>query len=120
MGCIVYSPLERGLLTGTVTSERTFPSSDGRSKDPMFSQSNREDINQALDKITSLCEQHHCSYAQLCAAWCFHQEGVTAAIVGARTSKQAIENAAAARIVLNHEESSLLTQTFEQLFCCKI
>ena len=119
VGCIVYSPLERGLLTGKVTAQRTFPNSDGRSKDPMFSQSNRDDINQALMQMKSICELHKCSYAQLSAAWCFHQEGVTSAIVGARTPQQAIENAGASRIRLSDEESNLLTHTFEQLSCCK-
>ena len=119
VGCIVYSPLERGLLTGKVTSNRVFPNSDGRAKDPMFSHSNRDDINQALTRFKTICEQHQCSYAQLSAAWCFHQEGVSAAIVGARDSRQAIENAGAAHITLSAEECNLLTETFAQLSCCK-
>ena len=119
VGNIVYSPLERGLLTGKVTLDRVFPDSDGRSKDPMFSQSNRNEINRALKSIASLCAEHRCSYAQLAAAWCFHQDGVQAAIVGARSPQQAIENAGAAQISLSTEESTLLHNTFAQLACCK-
>jgi methylglyoxal reductase len=114
-GCIVYSPIERGLLSGTVDPGREFPDSDGRSYDPMFSQANRIAVLGALEGIRDLAEMKRCSFAQLCAAWCFHQPGVTAAIVGARTPAQARENAAAGRISLTQEECGFLGTHFSSL-----
>ena len=112
VGCIVYSPIERGLLAGTVGPERKFPESDGRSYDPMFAKENRTSVLNALDGIRGMTEEKGCTFAQLCAAWCFHQPGVTAAIVGARSPGQARENAAAGRIRLSREESEFLAGHF--------
>jgi len=53
--------------------------------------------------------------AQLAAAWCFHQPGVTAAIVGARNPRQARENAAAASLELAPEHVDMLGRLFEGL-----
>jgi aryl-alcohol dehydrogenase-like predicted oxidoreductase len=46
--------------------------------------------------------------AQLVIAWTVHQPGLTHALVGARTSEQAIENAAAGRISLDDEDLKLM------------
>lgn len=120
VGAIVYSPIERGLLAGKVPPSRSFPENDGRAKDPLFTPKNRCDILNTLEFVSHLLEEHRCSFAQLATAWCFHQPGITAAIVGARTPQQAEENAAAREIKLSLTEQALLRDQFATLNCAKL
>ena len=113
VGAIVYSPMEQGLLTGKVGPDRVFAADDGRSLDPAFSTENRIRVMQALEATKDLCARHSCTPAQLSLAWCHHQPGVTAAIAGARTPAQAIENAAAARIQLTRDALETLRIAFD-------
>ena len=118
VGAMVYSPIEQGLLAGTITAERTFSETDGRSYDPLFSIENRIAIQKALQEIDNICHNYKCSYAQLCAAWCIHRPGITAAIVGARTPEQALTNAYTAQISLSPETVDFLSHHFQTLSCC--
>ena len=120
VGAIVYSPIERGLLSGKVTPDRIFPDSDGRSSDPLFSPQNRMAVLDALDDISDIADAHQCTFAQLAAAWCIHQPGITAAIVGARTPQQAIENAHTTQIQLSLETQNRLRDRFALLQSAKI
>ena len=120
VAAIVYSPIEQGLLAGTITPERKFAETDGRNYDPLFSQENRLAIQKALHEIDNICHDYNCSYAQICAAWCFHRPGITAAIIGARTPEQAIANAQTAHIQLSLDVVELLTHHFQTLSCCTL
>jgi len=115
VGVIAYSPMERGLLTGKVTMEREFADSDGRSWDPMFTPENRRIVLDALAKAQEIADSHGCTLAQLAAAWVFHQPGVTAAIVGARTPQQARENAKAADVQLSGSDITMLGSLFGEV-----
>lgn len=115
VGVIVYSPLEQGLLTGKVGPDREFPEGDGRRHDPAFSVDNRKRVAAALGTARELAAAHDCTLAQLALAWCFHQPGVTAAIAGARTPQQAVENAAAAEVSLDRDELRLLSDLFAEV-----
>ena len=48
-------------------------------------------------------------------AWVLHQPGVSAALVGARTPAQAIENAQAAQVQLSVDDLSQLDRVFSAL-----
>ena len=113
VGTIVYSPLEQGLLTGRVGVDREFPDDDGRATDPAFAPERRQQILAALEEVRDLAAGKGATFAQLAAAWCFHQPGVTAAIVGARSPQQAAENAGAMHLRLTPEELDRLSSVFE-------
>ncbi|MBM73971.1 MAG: aldo/keto reductase [Proteobacteria bacterium] len=115
IGCIVYSPLAQGLLTGTVSPDRTFPEDDGRCGDPAFSKENRVAVLKALESLKSITAKHNCSFAQLSAAWCFHKPGITGAIVGIRTVEQAKENAAAGEVQLSSADLKTIETAFSHL-----
>lgn len=112
VGTIVYSPIEQGLLSGRVTMERTFPDDDGRSSSPKFTPESRARVLAALEKTADIAAAHSATPAQVAIAWCVHQPGVTAAIVGARSPQQAIENAEAGRIALTAAELERLSSVF--------
>jgi len=103
---LAYSPLALGLLTGKVRPDDTYPASDLRSRDKRFTRENREKVRSLLDAFEPVREKHGCTTAQLVIAWTIAQEGITHALVGARTEAQAIDNARAARIELDDEDLS--------------
>lgn len=116
IGTIVYSPLEQGLLTGRVSATRAFPPNDGRSKRPTFTTENRARVNALLERVVvPIAERRRATVGQVVIAWTVAQPGVTSAIVGARTSEQAIENAAAGDIVLDPGELAAIRAAFEEL-----
>jgi aryl-alcohol dehydrogenase-like predicted oxidoreductase len=106
IGVVCYSPMGKGLLTGTFSRERaeSLPSSDHRSRDPMFS-GNELSINlelvQGLERIAA---RHDKSVAQLAIAWTLRRPEVTSAIVGARRPDQIEQTAAAGDWTLAAEE----------------
>ena len=106
-----YSPLEQGLLTGKVTAEREFPEDDWRTDKPGFDIDSRRTINTMLDEdFQPIADHHGLTLAQLAIAWTVGQPGLTHALVGARTSQQAAENAAAGDVVLSSQESAAMNQ----------
>ena len=113
IGVIVYSPLERGLLTGKVTPERQFPPDDHRSTHKYFTVENRKRVLAALEKVKPIADRHGASYAQLVINWTIHEPGITAALVGARNAEQAIHNAGAMRFTLTEQERQAIRGAFD-------
>lgn len=112
VGVVVYSPMGRGILTGRVTMERTFPEGDGRKDDPLYHLENRATVLAALDDVRSIADAHGITLANLAVAWVLHQSGVTAALVGARTPEQAAENARAMNVQFSGNELAHITDVF--------
>jgi aryl-alcohol dehydrogenase-like predicted oxidoreductase len=108
VGVVAYSPLAQGLLTGTITLDRTFPDGDLRGTRPGFDRERRRRVLDALDQAGDIAAAHDATLAQLAIAWVVAQPGVTAAIVGARTPSQARENAAAGELTLSGAEARTL------------
>jgi len=113
VGVICYSPMEHGLLSGKVTMDRTFPTTDLRAAHPWYKPQNRRRVLDALDKIRPIAAAHGATLAQVAVNWVIHRPGVTAALVGARNPAQARENAGAASFRLTEEEHAFVGKTFE-------
>lgn len=111
---IVYSPLERGLLTGKVGPEREFAPGDHRAGHKYFTVENRKRVLKALEKIRPIAEKHGASLAQIVINWTVHEPGITAALVGARNSEQARHNAQALRFELSAEERQTVREAFDE------
>src|SRR5205814_8915684 len=62
IGVIVYSPMERGLLTGKVTPERQFAAGDHRATHKLFTVENRRRVLAALRKVKPIADRHGASY----------------------------------------------------------
>ncbi len=113
LGVIVYSPLERGLLAGTVGPERVFPEGDHRAKHKYFTVDNRNRVLSALETVRPIAEKHGASLAQVAINWTIHQPGITAALVGARNAEQASHNAGALAFALTAEERAVIRAAFD-------
>lgn len=110
---IVYSPLERGLLTGKMKSGYAFAEGDHRKNNPFFTDDSIERTNAFLDKLKPLADEKGATLAQLVIRWTVNHPGVTIALVGARNPAQAMQNAKAADIVLSPDEMEFINQQIE-------
>ena len=113
IGVIVYSPMERGLLTGKVTPERQFAPGDHRATHRFFTVENRKRVLAALEKVKPVADRHGASYAQLVINWTMGEPGITAALVGARNAEQAAHNAGAMRFTLTPAERAEVRRAFD-------
>ncbi len=88
VGLLAYSPLFRGLLSGTWTAAKTFPPGDHRGERDDFRGPRLARWLQAVEELRVLGEDDDLSVSQLAIGWLLCHEGVSGVIVGARTAAQ--------------------------------
>lgn len=110
---LVYSPLERGLLTGKMKPGHVFAEGDHRTTNPFFTNESIERTNAFLEKLKPLADEKGATLGQLVIRWTVDNPGLTIALVGARNPMQAIENAKAADISLTIGEMEFINQQIE-------
>ena len=114
-GILAYSPLQRGLLTGKITSDFQFDEGDHRPGTKYFQEPNLSRTNDFLEKIRPIAERHNASLAQLVIQWTLKQPGITAAMVGARNESQVAQNAASLDFLLSDQELKEINDHLDQL-----
>lgn len=87
-GLLAYSPLFRGLLSGTWAADKTFPPGDHRGERDDFRGPRLARWLQAVEELRKLGEDDELSVPQLAIGWLLCHEGVAGVIVGARTAAQ--------------------------------
>ncbi|WP_421764148.1 aldo/keto reductase [Ekhidna sp.] len=115
VGILAYSPLQRGLLTGKITSDYEFNGDDHRADNKFFKEPNRSRTNEFLKKIKPIAEKRDVTLAQLVINWTVQRPGISAALVGARNEKQASENAKSLSFQLTDEELGKINSALEQV-----
>ena len=104
IGFVPYSPLGKGFLTGKITQETTFGSSDLRSRIPRFSAEARK-TNQALvDLLAVISKRKNATSAQIALAWLLAQKPWIVPIPGTTKLARAEENIGAAAVELTHDD----------------
>ena len=105
IGVVVYSPMQKGLLTGKFTRERVqnLPNDDHRRRDPRFHEPELSANLRLVEDLRSIAEKSGRTVAQLAIAWVLRRPEVTAAIVGARRPSQIEETVVAGDWVLSKE-----------------
>ncbi len=90
IGVVCYSPMFKGLLTGTFSTERMqhLPPDDHRRFDPNFQEPQLEKNLKLVDALRGIAEARGKTVAQLAIAWTLRRPEVTSAIVGARRPEQ--------------------------------
>jgi aryl-alcohol dehydrogenase-like predicted oxidoreductase len=91
IGLIVYSPMFSGMLTGGMTRERAaaLPADDFRSRNPEFKEPKLSKNLQLVEKLKEIGVRHSRGPGEVAIAWTLRNPGVTGAILGARSAKQA-------------------------------
>jgi aryl-alcohol dehydrogenase-like predicted oxidoreductase len=97
IGVVVYSPMQRGLLTGKFSQERLagLPLDDHRRRMPEFQEPQFSATLQLVDRLQPIANRSGRTLAQLAISWVLRRSEVTAAIVGARRPDQVKETAKA-------------------------
>lgn len=112
-GIIVYSPMERGLLTGKYFKEDQLKENDHRNG--YFSQFDLDKVKNFLEKIKPIAQDKGATLSQLVLRWTTLQPAISVVLAGARNAQQAIENAKAISFDLSQEELNLINSELSQL-----
>jgi aryl-alcohol dehydrogenase-like predicted oxidoreductase len=100
IGFVPYSPLGKGFLTGTITGDTTFTSTDIRATIPRFAEANRK-ANQALvDLLATIADRKDATPAQIALAWLLARKPWIVPIPGTRRLERLEENIRATRVEL--------------------
>lgn len=89
-GSIVYSPMQAGILTGRWDAARrdALAQDDWRRRSGEYQSPAFERNLDLVARLQPVADELGCSMAELAIAWTLHQEGVSGAIVGARSPEQ--------------------------------
>jgi aryl-alcohol dehydrogenase-like predicted oxidoreductase len=112
IGFVPYSPLGRGLLTGTVRSLDDIAPHDLRRRQPRFQPGNLERNLELLRPLERIAAARGVTTAQVALAWLLAQGDDIVPIPGTKQQKWLEQNVAAVSLSLNEEELRLLAETF--------
>lgn len=98
LGVLAYEPLARGLLTGKFRTPPSFPDSDLRARDDRFKGRAFMQLGAFAQTIATAARKVKLPASALAIGWVLSRPGITAAIVGAKTSEQVEQNVKAALV----------------------
>jgi aryl-alcohol dehydrogenase-like predicted oxidoreductase len=106
VGVIVYSPMQSGLLTGTMTRERLakLPENDWRKRAKYFQEPYFSQGLELVERLRATGDRHGRTPGEVAIAWTLKHPAVTAAIVGARNPSQLDGIVGAADLELTDDE----------------
>ena len=104
IGFVPYSPLGRGLLTGTLGKPDALDAGDWRRTLPRFQAEAMEANNAVIAMLEKMAAEKGVTPAQLALAWVLHQGDFIVPIPGARKIRHLEQNTAAAGIELSAAE----------------
>lgn len=103
-GFVAYSPLGRGLLTGSIAKPGDFTEGDYRENHPRFQGDNFKHNLELVALLKQIASEKGITPAQLALAWLLAQGPDIVPIPGARKRKHLEENCAAVDIELTKED----------------
>jgi aryl-alcohol dehydrogenase-like predicted oxidoreductase len=113
IGLVPYSPLGRGLLTGTITRDAGAVGEGDNRRSSYFPRFQGEalDANLTLvEKVSAIAQEKGCTPGQLALAWVLAQGDDIAPIPGTKRVKYLEENVAATDVELSAEDLQALEQ----------
>ena len=112
IGFVAYSPLGRGFLTGTVSSE-ALGANDRRRGMPRFQDANAQANGKLVAALSDLAAKEGCTPAQLAIAWLLTREPKVVPLAGSSKRKWLEENARAAEITPSEATLAALDTAFK-------
>lgn len=91
LGCICFSPLAQGLLTGKYLSGIPTGSRAERPEGFLTTEQAKQQIT-TIKGLASIAEERQESLSTMALAWLLQRPSVTSALIGARTTEQLSEN----------------------------
>ena len=104
IGVVVYSPMQRGLLTGKFMPGHKFAEGDHRANSGEFKGERFERNLRIVDRLRPIAEKYGKTMGQLAIAWVLMHPAVTVAIVGGRNPGQVEQNVGGAGWRIEQED----------------
>jgi aryl-alcohol dehydrogenase-like predicted oxidoreductase len=101
IGFVAYSPLGRGILTGTMTADTLAESDIRRSRFPRFADGNLEANTAIAHRVGELAAEKGVTGAQLALAWLLYRGPDIVPIPGTKRRERLEENAGSTAITLD-------------------
>ncbi len=115
IGLVPYSPLGRGYLTGKITTETTYDSSDIRSGNPRFTPEAIEANRVVIELLERIGAEHNATPAQIALAWLLAQKPWIVPIPGTRKLHRLDENLGAVNIELTADDLSEIREAMANI-----
>jgi aryl-alcohol dehydrogenase-like predicted oxidoreductase len=113
IGFVAYSPLGRGLLTGSIRSVDDLSEEDSRrQRFPRFERKNLERNLELVERVEGLARRRGATSGQVALAWLLAQGEDIVAIPGTKHVERVEENCAAADLRLTDDELAELDRAF--------
>jgi len=104
IGFVPFSPLGKGFLTGKITADTHFDSTDFRSTVPRFNAENRKANQVLVDLLTNFAQRMNATPGQIALAWLLAKRPWIVPIPGTTKLERLEENIGAARIELTPDD----------------
>jgi aryl-alcohol dehydrogenase-like predicted oxidoreductase len=104
IGFVPFSPLGKGFLTGKITAETKFDSTDFRSTVPRFNEENRKTNKALVDLLSRFAEQKKATPAQVALAWLLAKAPWIVPIPGTTKLERLEENLGALTVELTADD----------------
>ena len=110
IGFVPFSPLGKGVLTGTIDTTTTFASNDLRAQIPRFSAEALEHNLALVEEVKAIATAKGCTPGQIALAWLLAQQPWIVPIPGTTKPHRLEENLDAADIILTDSERTQLDE----------
>ena len=108
IGFVPYSPLGRGMLTGTLDGFDSLAENDRRKDHPRFKEENIDNNVGVIQPLKDIASEKGVSPSQLAIAWLLHQGDDIVPIPGTKRRTHLAENMAAVEIDLSTDDVARL------------
>ena len=115
IGCVPYSPLGKGFLTGTIDATTSFADNDIRTTIPRFSAEARQANHALVDLIARIAERKGATPGQIALAWLLAQKPWIVPIPGTRRLERLEENIGAADVELTPDDLGEIESAASQI-----
>lgn len=109
IGFVPFSPLGKGLLTGSVDGSTAFAPGDVRSTLPRYSEQSRASGDELVALLAAIAARRNVTSAQVALAWLLAQKSTIVPIPGTTKTHRLAENVGAAEVELTDDERTRLT-----------
>lgn len=113
---VAFSPLARGMLTGSAIDPASFARGDFRRINPRFQEPAFSRNREAIAAFDALARKMGRTPSQLALAWVLSADRNVIAIPGTRTAEHLADDAGAARVILSRSEREQIAAVFPDGF----
>lgn len=115
IGLVPFSPLGRGFLTGAITENTKFDSTDFRNIVPRFSEENRKANQSLVNLVKNIAQEKDATPSQVALAWLLAQKPFIAPIPGTTKINHLQDIIGSVSVELTTEDLSKIHEALSQI-----